>query len=94
VLFQGARETREDFGSVDGGGTRPYAGLEGFMGIKDRTTDVIRVGRVDTAPRSRAWWVHEHSLSEITTVGLFLFDLRADVQARRGICHGKPEKEI
>ncbi len=41
---------REYFGSVDGGGTRPYAGLEGGMGIEDCTLDVVRVGCIDTAP--------------------------------------------
>ena len=49
ALFQGARETAEDFGSVEGGGTRPYAGLEGIMGIDDRAFHVVRVGCVDTA---------------------------------------------
>jgi hypothetical protein len=42
------RETREDFGSVDGGRTRPDAGLENGMGIDDRTIDVFGVGCVDT----------------------------------------------
>jgi hypothetical protein len=49
VLFQGARETAEDFGSVKGWGARPYAGLEGVMGIDDRALNVVRVGCVDTA---------------------------------------------
>ena len=48
ALFQGARETREYFGSVDGGRTRPYAGLENGMGIVNRTLDVFGVGCVDT----------------------------------------------
>jgi len=49
ALFQGARETGEDFGSMEGGSARPYAGLEGDVGIDDRALDVVRVGCVDTA---------------------------------------------
>ena len=53
ALFQGARETGEDFGSVDGGGARPYPGLECDVGVDGRALDVVGVGCVDTASAPR-----------------------------------------